>query len=259
LESLQVRPTELDAELVEYLQNPWGATIYPEARELGGCARPSPIDRLARGQWVSHRGKDPQRSAVEGSRRARSNLRRYCAANRLDRLGTLTYGGAGQFDQIELREHVHGFWKALRSTSGFNEGLPYVWVPEWHKEHGLHVHFAVGRYIPQKMIKEVWGKGFVHITRLSKGNDLAQSRLASGYLSKYVAKSFADPLRIEGLHRYEIAQGFKPRQIKMLGSSPADLLNRSCRFFDGVMPDKTWFSDDSPEWQGGKAIWAQWS
>ena len=38
--------------------------------------------------------------------------------------------------------------------------LPYLWVPEWHPGgHGLHVHFAVGRYVKHGLIRDVWGAG----------------------------------------------------------------------------------------------------
>ncbi len=45
--------------------------------------------------------------------------------------------------------------------------MPYVWVPEWHKSgHGQHVHFAVGRFVPRRVIEQAWGRGFVHIKLL---------------------------------------------------------------------------------------------
>ena len=79
--------------------------------------------------------------------------------------------------------------------------LPYVWVPEWHKTgHGLHLHFAVGRFVPRGMIEQAWGHGFVHIKLLGDlpvgSGALAEARQAAGYLSKYVGKSFDDDGRI---------------------------------------------------------------
>ncbi len=39
------------------------------------------------------------------------------------------------------------------------EAFPYLWVPEWHPGgHGLHLHFAVGRYVRQSLIRDVWGR-----------------------------------------------------------------------------------------------------
>jgi hypothetical protein len=53
-------------------------------------------------------------------------------------------------------------WAAARELGG--RPLPYAWAPEWHPGgHGLHVHFAVGRYVKQRLIADVWGRGIAHI------------------------------------------------------------------------------------------------
>ena len=76
------------------------------------------------------------------------------AANRLNRLGTLTYAGEGCFDPLQLRVDLGEFFRGLRRELG-GSPFPYVWVPEWHPGgHGLHVHFAVGRYVQQRLIEE---------------------------------------------------------------------------------------------------------
>jgi hypothetical protein len=83
-------------------------------------------------------------------------------ANRLNRLATLTYADTGCHDPAQLRLDVAAFFKSLRPALG-GERLPYVWVPEWHPGgHGLHVHFTVGRYVRQSLIREAWGRGIVH-------------------------------------------------------------------------------------------------
>jgi len=74
-----------------------------------------------------------------------------------------------------------------------------VWVPEWHKSgHGLHVHFAVGRFIGRGKIEQAWGRGFVHIKLLGDlpagSGSLQEARLAARYLSKYVTKTFDEAL-----------------------------------------------------------------
>ena len=90
-------------------------------------------------------------------------MRRYCAANRLNRVGTLTYAGKGCHEPRQARADAGEFFRALRARLG-GEALPYLWVPEWHKTgHGLHVHFAVGRFVPRQLISRAWGRGFVHI------------------------------------------------------------------------------------------------
>ena len=238
----------------------WVLSLYPGAAEGGGCFvssyRP---DRtyVARGH-----ARDPERSAVKAGERARTKLRRYCAANGLNRLGTLTYRGQGCHDPQAAREHVRGFFKALRAGLG-GDPLAYVWVLEWHKtDHGLHVHFAVGRYVPRGVIESAWGRGFVHIKLLGDlpvgAGPLSEARKAAGYLSKYVAKTFTDPTtRVLGLHRYGLAQGFAPEKISLRGRSPEGVLAQASDVF-GQQPARTWSSSQVKDWSGPPAIWAQW-
>lgn len=128
-------------------------SVCVAAREAGGLfrSRPpaAPVVRVP--------------GASEAARRARGKVRRYCAANRLNRLGTLTYRGAGCYDPAQLRADVALLFRTLRTLLG---GLPfpYLWRAEWHKTgHGLHLHLAVGRFIPRKVIEAAWLHGFVHI------------------------------------------------------------------------------------------------
>jgi hypothetical protein len=236
----------------------WFLNLYQEAAEGGGCF----ISSKPRGKGPGFPGLfDPERSRSEAARRARGRLRRYCTANRLNRLGALTYAGDGQHEPLRLRKDVGDFFRKLRG--GLGAELPYVWVPEWHKTgHGLHVHFAVGRYVPRTLIDECWGRGFVHIKLLSDlpvgSGSLAESRRAAGYLSKYVAKSFADGERTPGLHRYDIAQGFKPRSVRVHDDSEKGLIENASRIM-GASPSLTWFSRSVEDWKGPPALWLSWS
>ena len=206
--------------------------------------------------------RDPLRAAEEAGRRARGRLRRYCAANRLNRLGTLTYAGQGCHDPKQVRADVGEFFRCLRSGLG-SAALPYVWVPEWHKtDHGLHLHFAVGQYVAQRLIREAWGRGFVSIKLLSDlpvgSGALEEARKAAGYLSKYVAKTFTDPnARVLGLHRYDVAQGFQPEPVRLCGRSSADVIGQACELL-GAAPARRWSSGEVAGWAGPPAIWAQW-
>lgn len=143
------------------------------------------------------------------------------------------------------------------------EPFPYVWVPEWHKTgHGLHAHFAVGRFIRRSVIVQAWGHGFVHIKLLGDlrvgSGTLSEARVAARYLSKYVAKTFADPQARElGLHRYDVAQGFKPVPVSLFGSTADDVIGQASTFFDAE-PLTRWDSFERPEWQGPPAVWVQW-
>ena len=205
---------------------------------------------------------DPERSAAEAGRRACATIRRYCAANRLNRLGPLTYRGSGCHDPARVREHLGSFFRDLRTSTG-GKPFAYAWVPEWHiSGHGLHAHFAVGRHIRRSAIDAVWGRGFVHIKLLGDlpvgSTNLSEARRAAGYLSKYVSKSFAEPdTRVMGLHRYDVAQGFKPRPVIVTGSSAADVLGTASAVFDSA-PSTEWSSSSVEDWQGPPAIWAQW-
>lgn len=189
-------------------------------------------------------------------------MRRYCAANRLNRLGTLTYAGEGCHDPVEVRAHVALFFRELRGAMG-GDAFPYAWVPEWQKSgHGLHVHFAVGRFIQRSVIDVAWGRGFVHIKLLGDlpvgSGKLAQARVAAGYLSKYVAKSFGDQRRPAGLHRFDVAQGFQPRAVPLTGRSSDDVLMQACERA-GALPARVWSSAQAEGWQGPPAVWFQWA
>lgn len=238
----------------------WSFSLYPDAAEGGGSFQSSVRrvpEYVARGSAV-----DPERAAAEAGRRARARLRRYCAANRLNRLGTLTYRGAGCHDPALVRDHLGEFFRSLRSGLG-GASLPYVWVPEWHKSgHGLHAHFAVGRFVKRSLIESAWGRGFVHIKLLGDfpvgSGDLSEARVAAGYLSKYVAKTFTDPsARVLGLHRYDVAQGFQPKSVHLSGTSPDSVLGQASAVL-GSSPTVEWASSSVEDWKGPPAIWAQW-
>lgn len=206
---------------------------------------------------------DPERAAAEAGRRARATLRRYCAANRLNRLGTLTYRGEGNHDPGLARDHLAAFFRELRAGLG-GQPFPYVWVPEWHKSgHGMHAHFAVGRFIKRSAIVQAWPHGFVHIKLLGDlpvgAGQLSEARRAAGYLAKYVAKSFTDASveRDLALHRYDVAQGFQPTKVRFSGATREEVLGKASEAL-GDAPATVWSSSEADDWQGPPAVWAQW-
>lgn len=249
--------------LVEPEPAAWILNVYPSAGEAGGCFVPS-LRRASGGGVPGVPAADPLRAAQEAGRRARGRLRRYCAHNRLNRLGTLTYRGDGCHDPREVRSDVGLFFRRLRDGLG-GEPWPYVWVPEWHKTgHGLHLHFAVGRYVPRSLIEQSWVHGFVHIKQLSGvpagSGGWGQARTAAGYLSKYVAKTFSDSnegKRPRGLHRFDRAQGFNPGAVRLSGVTAKDVTAQACDLL-GVGVARSWSSDDVEGWRGAPAIWLQW-
>ena len=235
----------------------WSLSLYPDAGEAGGCFVPATRGNRSRG--VVGAAADPERARQEAARRARGKVRRYCAANGLNRLGTLTFAGAGCFDERQLRVHVGEFFRSLRSDLG-GAALPYLWVPEWHQTHGLHVHFAIGRFVRRTVIERAWGHGFVHIKLLSDlpvGSGVReQARLAARYLGKYVGKAF-ERGSATGLHRYEVAQGFVPRATRLVGLTLDGVTAQACALMGG-QPSRFWTSADAAEWKAPPAVWLSW-
>lgn len=237
------------------LRSHWLLNLYPEAAEAGGCWRkPGPVVR-------SGRGLDSERAAAEAVRRALVKIRRYAVANRLNRLGTLTYAGVGCHEPAQLREDIAEFFKALRPSLG-GKAFPYVWVPEWHPGgHGLHVHFAVSRYVGQTLIRDTWGRGHVHIKLLGDlpvgSGTVGEARLAARYLSKYVGKGLDDERRSSGLHRYEVAQGFQPERVAFLDRTEERVIARASERMGGP-PEQVWRSSSVEGWHGPPACWVAW-
>jgi hypothetical protein len=234
----------------------WSFNLYPDAGEGGGCFVPT-----LRPERVGGGGPDPERSQQEAARRARGKLRRYCAANRLNRFATLTYAGAGCFDPQLLRANVAEFFRGLRGELG-GKPLPYAWASEWHPGgHGLHVHFAVGRFVRVGLIRDVWDRGRVHIKLIGDlpvgSGALEEARIAGGYLAKYVSKNIADE-RVPRLHRYEVAQGFQPFKLPLRGESDVAVIKQASERM-GSRPARFWRSSEQEGWRGSPAYWCAWA
>lgn len=240
----------------------WSMSLFPSAGEGSGVFVSARRRTFAGG--VRGGAQDPERSRREAGRRAVRLVRRYCAANGLNRLGTLTYAGEGLHDPLVLREDVGVFFRRLRRRVD-RDGFAYVWVPEWHKSgHGLHVHFAVGRFVRRSDINEAWGHGFVHIKLLGDlpvgSGAWEEARLAARYLSKYVGKTFEEQrLGQFGLHRYEVAQGFQPQSQRLSGTSPEQLIAQAVDRM-GSRPRSVWrsWTDGAGTWDGPSVFRVEW-
>ena len=236
----------------------WHLSLYPSAGEAG-CSFQSSM-RSPRMYVPPGFAADPERARAEAARRARAKLRRYAAANRLDRFGTLTYAGAGCHDPGRARADVAAFIRGLRAGLG-GDPFPYVWVPEWHKGgHGLHLHFAVAKYVKHSLIADVWGRGFVSIKRITSlrqgAPEIEGARIAARYLSKYVAKTFDSP-ELNGRHRYDLAQGFQPKVTRFTGTRESEVLEHASQVM-GASPARSWSSSSVEGWMGPPAGWFQW-
>ena len=136
-------------------------------------------------------------------------------------------------------------------------------MPEWHPGgHGLHVHFAVGRFIAPGAIEAAWGRGFVHIKLLGDlpvgSGSLGEARLAARYLSKYVGKDLGDGGQPAGLHRYEVAAGLPAAHGRRLDGTTADEVLGWAESVMGRRPSRVWRSRDQEDWAGPPAVWASW-
>ena len=232
----------------------WVFVLFPDASEGGGSFR-SAVAPKGPGPFVE----PPTDSQADAVRRARGKVRRYCAANRLNRLGTLTYAGVGNHDPARLREDVGRFFRRLR---GEGEPFPYLWVPEWHPGgHGLHVHFAVGRFVHYRAIRAAWGHGHVDIRLLSGlpvgSGTLGEARLAARYLAKYLGKDLGAG-EAAGLHRYEVAQGFQPKRVPIIVETAGEALGWASVVMS-ASPAHIWWSNQNPDWAGPPAVWASWA
>jgi hypothetical protein len=132
-------------------------------------------------------------------------------------------------------------------------------VAEWHPGgHGLHGHFAVGRYVDKELIERSWDRGFVEIRRINGefqyASALARARVAAAYLGKYVAKAFE---RSGGLHRYEVAQGFQPEAWRFFAETREDAVRLCIELRHGAIPRFS-ASDEWDGWQGPPTLWMQW-
>jgi len=250
-----VSPTKLDrARVPNVVESQWLLNLYPEAAEAGGCLQ-SPVRPWAGRERFE---RDEDRSTTEAVRRARGKLRRYAAANRLNRLGTLTYAPPGCHDPVQARADLATFFRKLRRSVGSR--FPYLWVPEWHPGgHGLHLHFTVGQFIHWRTIKAAWGHGIIDIRMLNDlpvgSGALGEARLAARYLAKYLGK---DVGATGGLHRYEVAQGFGPTGRRLTAPTLSEVMDRAAAIM-GTAPADVWDSADQPDWDGPHAVWAQWA
>jgi len=102
----------------------------------------------------------------------------------------------------------------------------------------------------------------VNTTKLNRPRNYTTSRDVTGreaarYLSKYVTKGFVSSERIPGLHRYEVAEGFQPRGMRLIGRTSGEVLGKAIALMGGT-PGAQWWSQNAPAWEGPPAYWFSW-
>jgi hypothetical protein len=248
-------PTKLDrAKVPNAIEGRWVLNLYPGAAEATGWYV-SAVRSSAGGSWWEP---EPDRSAAEAARRARARVRRYCVENRLNRLGTLTYGPPFCRDPRAVRGHVGGFFRRLRTETG---PLPYLWVPELHEDgERYHLHFGVGQFVHWRSIRRAWPHGFIHIKLIGDlpvgSGTIGEARVTAGYLGKYVGKALEDGPA--GLHRYEVAQGFQPLCQRIVGTTLEEVLAKAAEVM-GSPPAEVWDSATVADWAAPHSVRATWA
>lgn len=232
--------------------------VFPQVGEAVGVWRGSgPRGKGGRGSSESN--------AERAGRRARTKVRRYCVANGLDRLASFTYNEEGEgraTSAAQVMADLADFMKRLRAVFG---PQAEVHMPEPHKD-GVHWHghMAIGSYIPQKLLEELWGKGFVHIKRFKNvrtrdGRKVPPVQAVAGYVAKYVGKTFETGTGVEfGRHRYECAQGFQPEAV-VVSANSLEGFQRRVSAEVGARVVVVWSSDKKEDWRGPPVVMLRWN
>jgi hypothetical protein len=206
---------------------------------------------------------DPEVRSDRSLRRARTKIRRYCQANRLDTLWTFTYAKqGGERDRDVVQRQVAMFFRRMRLKYG---PLPYVWALELHPGgHGWHVHVALRGFWPHAVLTEMWGHGIVEFSRRKHVGPGETGSCSGARLAAYIAKSLAGYVAKEleagrGRHAYDVGQGFQPQVEDLLGESDDGLRDLLVQRFGGQLWQAEWRSEDGEDWRGPLVRWWGWS
>lgn len=221
----------------------WEGNFYPDAGEVIGWRETRVLrageevsypPAIVRTRTVAAGSAEPPSGPGEStreraSRRARTVLRRYATSNRLRYLWVLTFApsgeeGLGEYDLARCKRRTALFVKrGLREALGYRG--PYVIGWERHKSGAWHVNVLVGERLDHAAVRDEWGRGFVWVSRFRSRHGESQrdgARRAAAYVAKYVTKEFAD--LPPGVHRYEVAQGFAVRSVRVFALSASGVL-----------------------------------
>jgi hypothetical protein len=218
-----------------------------------------------------------QLNAGRSASRSRSRLRRFVVANRLTKMWVVTMaeGLSGPDGYGELVRRLGGFIRRVRRDFFGGKPVPYLWSIEPHPGgHGWHANVLLPqRFIDKRQMQRCWGHGNVWFTDFTKdrtdpfGRPIngkpgasgsgtpsrsarSGSRRAAGYVAKYVTKDFGKADIGENRHRYEVAQGYQPREdaSRLLTFTEArERLERHPAF---ATVEHRWSSEDDPGFPG---------
>lgn len=198
-------------------------------------------------------------NAVRALSRAKTNLRRYCTANKLQRMWTLTFADE-HWDPVVVIGKVNRFVGVLRDHLG--GAFPYVYVLELHPGgHGYHVHLLLQkRFIDWDRFGYMWGHGVVQYSDGNKSinrevGGRAQARMAASYLVKYASKDWDYG---SGRHRYERSQGFNERTVRRLFQTFQEAMYFVVAARGGESPVIHHESYGMPDWTGPPFLWQAW-
>lgn len=240
-------------QLVGGWDHPRSGHLYPTAGEASLALVPRQRCESSGGR---NHPPDVEANRARAASRARSRVRRYCVANKVRFMWTLTFNGA-QIDRPSNRAVAVAagvaFVRRLREAGVFKTGqsVPYVLVAEPHKDGHWHLHFGVAQYVPKARMERIWGHGFVGApkgrpraiglagVRVRRGGH-AQERAMAGYLAKYVGKDFKD--ETAGAHRYEVGQGCQPESVAFAAQTEVEWLAQAIDLMGGA-PSSVWRSD----------------
>ena len=221
----------------------WEGNVYPDAGEVVGWRE----TRLLReGEVVSYPPAMVRERTVAGSaappasqesngdraaRRARTRLRRYSVANRLRYMWVLTFApdaqGVQEFDLRRAKRATSAWVRRLRIDLGYQGAYVLGW--ERHKSGAWHVNVLIGSRVEHEAVAGSWGHGNVWVS-LHKGRQGESmrdaARRAAAYVAKYVSKEFSEAGE-EGVHRYEVAQGFQLRVVRVFALSASGIVEEA--------------------------------
>lgn len=227
---------------------------------------------------------DPEELRRRSLSRSRSSIRRYIVANGLTTLWTLTFApsaastactevppgddgdgwcGCGRpASRAAALSTVPAFVRSLRAGLWNGSARPYLVVAEPHKDGHWHLHMAAPGFMHWQRVAEAWGHGFVDARgkgRAIKGRTRTHARAVSGYVAKYLVKSFEVDCELDGQQRYRVAERFAPAVVERLVFHPDydEGLNEALRVARRAVPGRVihqWDSNELEDWTAPRTV-----